>query len=212
MSTRIKKDVRRFLLHRLTMLEVPNTTGIRLGLVWRQRFGYIAPLDNGALSGWHFRVAEGRAIVIARPEPSQVPEALQRQAAYLIAAKHRVENVKLATLTEIPSNLRSSPRLLEAETAELVEQYPPPADRSEPVVLEHAANPGWHVHEHQTTSGPWHTPTYELDEAMVFSDAEEANEWLQLRGRPHHLMLRFLAAARSDLERRQIEWVSDGMV
>jgi len=210
-STRIRRDIRRFLLHRFTMLEVPNSSGVRLGAIWKERFGYIAPLDHGALSGWHFAVPEGRAIVIARPEPSQVPEALHRQAAYVIAAKYGI-SVKLATLTEIPSNLRTRPARLEVEAADLVEQWPPPEPRVEPVVLEHAANAGWYVHENETTSGPWHTPTYELDQAMVFSDAEEANEWLQLRGRPHHLMIRFLVAARSDLDRREIEWVSDGMV
>lgn len=212
MSARPRRDVRRFLLHRLTILEVTNTSGVRLGAIWKERFGYIAPLGNGALSGWHFAIEGGRAVVIARPDPSQVPEGLQRLAAYLIAAKHRVEVVRLADSAEIPRNLRSSPRVLEANLPDLVEQYPPPADQLEPVVLEHSANVGWYVHEYEATSGPWHPPTYQLAEALVFATSEEAEEWLDLRGRPQHLMMRYLSAALADLERRETEWVADGMV
>ena len=205
-------DLRRFIVHDWRILEAQAHLSVRLAAVWRDRLGYVPPFTRGAVSGWHFIVPGGRAFTIARPRTTELPRYLRAQVINLIAAKHHVEVVRLASRDEIP-HLRPAARIPEPADVEAVEEFPSlEPEWDEQVLIEFAFAPGQFVSADKGSSWPWAPSTDRIEEAVAFESAAEAAEWVTAAGMNQLLALRSLGAARAAADQRQAAWLDDGTV
>ena len=124
MERGVKRDARKFLLYRWRLIECPYTNPANLVRVWRDRFGFLPPFATGAIEGWHFLLRDGgRAVVFVRPQRLQIPESVRAQLFAVLAAKHRVADIRL---TEAPEKLKLKEvdRIASAADLAVVEEWP----------------------------------------------------------------------------------------
>jgi hypothetical protein len=198
MERRVRRDVRRFVYHRFRLLECPRRVPLNLTAVWRDRHGYVPAFMHGTVAGSHFLLPGGcRGVVFSRPNRMQVPDAVRRQLFTLIAIKHAVEDVRLATGKEVP-DLRAPDRLPTEADLELVEEWPVAAEHHDLLVAEYVSSSGSFVTERVD---PWHA-TGDLDEALMFLTPDEAYARLALERPAPPVTLRYLAAARAEADQR----------
>lgn len=200
----MRRDVRRFVYFRWRLLECPRRVPVNLTQVWRDRYGFIPPLVNGAVAGGHFLVEDGRAVVIARPNRMQVADCTRAQLFAVIAAKHGVETVRLARAGEA-QDLRAPDRLPTPGDFAAVEEWPLPEERDEALIAEHVNGPGVFMADPLDGSHA----TSRIEEALIFSGHAEANERLALDAPMPPLMLRYLVAARAEADQRDAALIDE---
>jgi hypothetical protein len=176
---------------------------VRLLKTWRDRYGYLPPLGNGALTGLHFNVTDGRALVLLKPDRLHAPGWLVAQAFTLIAAKQRVETVRLANTGELPK-LKPRNRIPDPRDEQSIEQWPPLGEHDLPVVVEFVGAAGTYLHRDIQPSSWWPPcSATSLDEALTFASSDEAAEWLADHPHTYQLGLRYLAAALAELDQQE---------
>jgi hypothetical protein len=196
----MSRDVRRFLVYRWRTLECSNRVPINLLQVWHDRFGFVPPFQQGAVSGWHFTLRDGgRGVVIERPNRLQVEEPVRAQMFSLIVTKHGVEDVRLANADEIPS-LRVRERLPQQGDLDLVEEWPPPAECQDSVVAEYVGADGVFVGEHVEQ---W-LPANDVEDAMRFTSADEAEAYLKGQMLLRRVTLRYVSAVCAEQDQRRM--------
>lgn len=196
----MRRDIRRFAYFRWSLVEVPQSIPLDPIRIWRERYGFLPPLGLGGIVGYHFVVDAGvRAVKILRPETLHVPDPLRNRLLAVIAAKHRASQVRLAASGESPA-LKVADRLPRPSDRERVEQWPDTSQRfREPLVAE-LMNAGVYL----TRGFGWGSTSGSLDDAIVFSDVEEAEAFLaSLRPRPA-AMLRYRAACLAESDLREV--------
>jgi hypothetical protein len=155
------------------------------------------------VTGTHFALHDGgRGVVFARPERLKVEEALRAQTFTVIAAKHGVE-VRLANSEETP-NLCVKERLPEQRDFDSVEEWPPPAEDDQPVVAEYVGSVGAYLGEGVGDGLDTWLRACDLDVAVEFENAAEAEKYLAQHARQHQVTLRFMSAARAEQDQREM--------
>jgi hypothetical protein len=195
----VRRDVRRFAYFRWRVIEVPQSVPFDPMRVWGERHGFLPPFGLGGIVGYHFRVGEGvRAVRIARPETLQVPDQVRNRLFAVIAAKHRVAVVRLARSGESPA-LTVADRLPRPRDRQRVEEWPEDDRGRDPLVAELALNGGLYL----TGSIGWDNATGSLDQAILFTDVEEAEDYLAALTPTPPVLLRYLAGAISEADQRE---------
>jgi hypothetical protein len=200
----MRRDIRRFLIYRFRMLEVRNSVPVNLVRVWHTRFGVLPPFDQGAVSGSSFVLRDGeRGVVFSRPERAKVEDSARAQVFMLLAAKHGVE-VRLARGEETP-NLGVRERLPQQRDLDAIEEWPVPAEYDGPVIAEYVGGVGVFLCDGFDC---WATAN-QLDDAMTFANADEAQTFLSLHAPQHRVTLRFVSAARAEQDQREAALFND---
>lgn len=165
--------------------------------MWREKHGFLPSLGLGGVTGHHFRVEdEVRAVKITRPEALQVPEQVRNRLFAVIAAKHRVAEVRLARSGETPT-LKVADRLPQPGDWERVAEWPEEDDRGRDLlVAELALNGGVYL----TGSIGWDNATGSLDQAILFTDVDEAEGYLTPTP---PVLLRYLAGCVAESDQRE---------
>lgn len=194
----MRRDVRRFVFFRWKILEIPDEVPIDLTRAWRQIHGFLPPWGFGAVAGYSFRLEDGvRGFRITRPEPLQIREPIERRLATLLRAKHRVE-VRLALPAEIP-DLVVPDRLPESQDWKRIKQWPSIERPAEALVAELATTPGVYISE----SSGWGNTSGSLDDAILFDDAAEAEQYLATLGSGFGVTLRYRSACLAESDQRE---------
>jgi hypothetical protein len=190
-------DVRRFLAHKWSLIECPNEAGVDLVREWRDRYRGVPAWGFGAVAGWHFRIGdEVRGVKLTRPDVNQVPEPVLARVCTVIGAKHRVAEVRLAHAGEIP-DLGRADLLPQPSDRHLVEEWPPEHARIHgPLVAELQMPPGRYLAE------SWQNVTDSLEEALEFTDVEDAEQYLAALSPQIKVLLRFKVGAQAEADQR----------
>jgi hypothetical protein len=199
-----RRDIRRVLVGRYCLLEVKNSSATSLTRAWHRRFGVLPQFANDDfLLGYSFSVPDGRALVAVKPAGSYAPTALMNMACSLLRAKHGVD-VRPATPHETMKLNTKKAGALPVDDDRDVEQFPTPGDdHHEAVVAEYQGAPGQFLHRLRADQYFIWCPSAEtLDDAFVWTCAEEANEWLDQHAPTERFTLTYLAVARAETEQR----------
>ena len=193
------RDIRRFAYFRWRIVDVPQSVPLDPMRVWREKHGFLPPLGLGGIVGYHFRVGDGvRGVKIARPEALQVPDQVRNRLFAVIAAKHRVAEVRLARSGESPA-LTVADRLPRSGDRERVEVWPEDDRGRDSLVAELALNGGVYL----TSSIGWDSTSGSLDDALSFADVEEAEGFVASLTPQPAVMLRYRAGAISEADQRE---------
>ena len=198
----MRRDTRRFVCFRWRLLEAPASNPLNLVRAWKERYGYLPPFGFGAVSGWHFLLADGgRGVRIERPDRLSLSEPIRAQLFTAIAAKHQAAGARFAKSAETP-DLKTPDRLPRREDLDQIEEWPSDRVLDEPVVAELALSQGLYL-----TEPAWGSNADILDRALTFADPVEAEHHLQtLTPRPS-VVLRYRAAAQSEADLNEAQQI-----
>jgi hypothetical protein len=195
----VSPDVRRFVAWRFRLLEAPISIPVNLLRVWRDLYECPPPFHFGAVAGWSFLLPDGaRGVKVVRPDSPALPEAVQARLFSLLRAKHRVDEVRIARAAETP-DLTTPDRLPLPGDSDWIEEWPTPPTSGGEIVAELLHNPGIYI---SLDRGSWSSTSNQLEQALVFTDAAEADAYVEtLTPRPA-VLYRYLAGARAEADQR----------
>lgn len=192
----MRRDVHTFIAARWSLID--GGPGTNLARETRSRLGFSPAYGFTAVGGVHYRTERGRAILFTLPpDPS---DGLIGMAKSLIGSKYSAE-VEVVSKDDLPASVESAKKKLAPRPSACLW---PSQDRIRdhlPVVLEYQS--GGFVHACLLKGFyVWSPPAYSLEDAGVFDDAEEANDWLDQRDFHEPVVLRYLAAAQAEVDQR----------
>ena len=197
--------VRRFVASEWSLLDVPHDSPVNLLDQWLRRFGGV-PNPWEMMLGLHLPLGDGaRGVRVLRPLEGPNVESLRAMALSLVGAKYGVE-ARIAEREKGPDTANSEPDLDRLLQDDRIEIWPPPSERSLPVVLANIS--GLYVREgcrddlfDNLCSNPGH--------AEVFATADQAEAWAEIYLPRYHLTPVYVAVAQARFEQRRAAQVDE---
>lgn len=198
----VRRDLRRFLIVRWALLDVPAHAPINLNHEWRQRRGY----DPGragehVVRGYHFVRSAARAVYVPALQ-GRIDDPAMARACAVIASKYEVEATP-ALSSELPKlpQLRAPDK----NTIRLVDEWPAAHERLlDLIVLEYPDGIQYVARTGAVHGAPWVPAVTDPRDGLLFVSLEEAEQWIDANAPGERVTARYLAAALAESELRTL--------